>query len=303
MSSTRIRVGTVDGLHELATDGRLESVHHPARSVVALAGSNSELWALLDGAEVWRAAGGDAWASVARLGDLRGHCVAVTRLGTLIGTSQARLLRLTQSGVEELTAFEQVSGRGSWYTPWGDPPDTRSIAEDGDAVYINVHVGGIPRSQDMGDSWVPTIDVDADVHQVWTGHGRVFAACARGLAVSEDGGDTWTTRTDGLHATYCRAGAICGETVLVSASTGPSGSHSAVYRGRVDGGSLERSERGLPEWFDQNIDSNCIDALADGSLAAFATSDGGVFVSEDEGASWAEVAPSIPHVRCLLLTT
>ena len=303
MSSTRILVGTVDGLHEIATDGRLESVHHQARSVVALAGSNSGLWALLDGAEVWRAAGGDGWALVARLGDLRGHCLAITRAGTLVGTSQARLLRVTESGFEDLTAFERAPGRDSWYTPWGDPPDTRSIAEDGDAVYVNVHVGGIPRSRDLGDSWLPTIDVDADVHEVWTGPGRLFAACARGLAVSEDGGDTWSMRTDGLHATYCRAGAICGETVLVSASTGPSGGHSAVYRGRADGGRLEHSRRGVPEWFDQNIDSHCIDALPDGSLAVFATADGRVFVSDDEGASWAELASSIPHVRCLLLTT
>lgn len=300
MSSTRILVGTVDGLHELDTDGRLEAVHHPARSVVALAGSNSERWALLDGAEVWRS-GGDGWARVAGLGDLRGHCLAITGAGTLVGTSQARLLRVTQTGVEEMAAFEQVPGRRTWYTPWGDPPDTRSIAEDGTAVYVNVHVGGIPRSLDLGASWVPTIDVDADVHQVWTAPSRVFAACARGLAVSEDGGDGWTIRTDGLHATYCRAGATCGATVLVSASTGPSGSHSAVYRGKADGGSLERSARGLPEWFDENIDSHCIDALADGSLAAFATADGRVFVSDDEGASWAEVASSMPRVRCLLL--
>ena len=300
MSSTRLLVGTVDGLHELDTDGRLEAVHHPSRSVVALASSNSERWALLDGAEVWRSTG-DGWASVAGLGDLQGHCLAITRAGTLVGTSQARLLRVTEAGVEEMAAFEQVSGRRTWYTPWGDPPDTRSIAEDGDAVYVNVHVGGIPRSQDLGASWVPTIDVDADVHQVWTARGRVFAACARGLAVSVDGGDAWTIRTDGLHATYCRAGAVCGDTVLVSASTGPSGSQSAVYHGRVEGGELERIVRGLPEWFDENIDSHCIDALADRSLAAFATADGRVFVSDDEGISWTEVASSLPRVRCLLL--
>ena len=301
MTATRILVGAVDGLHELDTDGRLESIHHPARSVVALAGTNSELWALVDGAEVWRTDGADRWVSVARLGDLQGHCLALTRAGTLIGTSQARLLRVTPSGLEELTAFDAVQGRSRWYTPWGDPPDTRSIAEDGEAVYVNVHVGGIPRSRDLGDTWVPTIDVDDDVHQVWTGQGRVLAACARGLAVSEDGGAGWTIRTDGLHATYCRAGAICGETVLVSASTGPSGSQSTVYRGRLDGGGLEPSMRGLPEWFDQNVDSHCIDALPDGSLAAFASADGRVFVSDDEGASWIEVASSIPRVRCLLL--
>jgi RND family efflux transporter MFP subunit len=31
---------------------------------------------------------------------------------------------------------------------------------------VNVHVGGIPRSVDSGATWAPTIDVDADVHEV-----------------------------------------------------------------------------------------------------------------------------------------
>lgn len=214
---------------------------------------------------------------------------------------RARLFRVIEPGLEELTGLEATAGRDSWYTPWGDPPDTRSIADDGETLYANVHVGGIPRSRDLGATWAPTIDVGADVHQVFTAPDRVLAACARGLAVSEDGGDTWSIRTDGMHARYCRAGAVCGETVLVSASTGPSGSQSAVYRGGVGGGHLERSRNGLPEWFEQNIDSHCIDALSDGSLAAFASVDGRVFVSDDEGASWAEVASSIPRVRCLLL--
>lgn len=298
---TRILIGTVDGLHELEADGRLRAVHQPARSVVAIAGSGSEAWAILDGTELWHTAGDD-WGSAGQLGDLRGHCVAATRAGTLVGTSHAQLLRVTASGLEALTAFERVSGRDGWYTPWGDPADTRSIAQDGDAVYVNVHVGGIPRSRDLGNSWSPTIDVHADVHQVWTGAGRVLAACARGLAVSNDGGDSWTIRADGLHATYCRAGAMCGETVLVSASTGPSSSHAALYRGRTDGGSLERCRQGLPEWFDGNIDSHCIGALSDGSLAAFVAEGGRVFASDDEGVSWTEVA-SVPHARCLLVTS
>lgn len=232
--------------------------------------------------------------SVDVVGDLRAHCVAVTRAGTLVGTSQAQLLRVAPAGPEASSTFAKVPGRDGWYTPWGDPADTRSIAEDAGAIYVNVHVGGIPRSRDLGVSWAPTIDVDADVHEVWTGPGRVLAACARGLAVSQDGGDAWTIHTEGLHATYCRAGAMCGETVLVSASTGPSSSHAAVYRGRPDGSSLERCRRGLPEWFEGNIDSHCVGARPDGSLAAFVTTDGRVFASEDE----ARRGPRWP--RCLV---
>jgi len=47
-----------------------------------------------------------------------------------------------------------------------------------------VHVGGILRSQDHGESWQPTIEIGADVHQVTTGHGNVYAAGAGGLSVA-----------------------------------------------------------------------------------------------------------------------
>jgi hypothetical protein len=87
----------------------------------------------------------------------------------------------------------------------------------------------------------------------------------------------------------------------VSASAGPRGGRGAVYRGNLEGGPLEHCRTGLPEWFDDNIDTYCLDALPEGSFAAFGTSDGRVFVSEDTGASWVELASGLPHVRRVLV--
>ena len=101
---------------------------------------------------------------------------------------------------------------------------------------MNVHVGGILRTDDGGGAWTPTIDIDADVHHVTTAEGMVLAACAGGLSVSTDRGVTWSTRTDGLDARYSRAVAVCGDAVLVSASNGPRGGKAAVYRGPLAGG-------------------------------------------------------------------
>jgi hypothetical protein len=91
--------------------------------------------------------------------------------------------------------------------------------------------------------------------------------------------------------------AVCGDAVLVSASNGPGGGRAAVYRGRLHGGPLERCRQGLPEWFDGNIDSYCLDAVPD--LAAFGTDDGRVFASTDQGTAWVEVASGLPSVNCV----
>src|SRR6185503_2199998 len=95
-----------------------------------------------------------------------------------------------------IQSFDDVEGRDDWFTPWGGPPDTRSMSEWDDDVYVNVHVGGIVRTDDGGETWMPTIDIEADVHQVTTAEGVVLAASAGGLATSADRGGTWNHRTD-----------------------------------------------------------------------------------------------------------
>jgi hypothetical protein len=245
---------------------------------------------------------GGVWGRQANVEGVSARCIADTRAGVLIGTSEAHLFRIGAGGLQHVESFEEVDGRDGWHTPWGGPPDTRSISEGDGAVFANVHVGGIVRTMDGGVTWEPTIDIAADVHEVWAGDGAVFAACARGLAVSHDAGASWAMRAEGLHAEYCRAVTVCGGTVLVTASTGPRGGRAAVYRGPVAGGGLERCRQGLPDWFDANIDSLCLDATPQDGVAAFGTADGRVFASTDEGASWEGMSTGLAPVRCVLVT-
>jgi hypothetical protein len=51
--------------------------------------------------------------------------------------------------------------------------------------------------------------------------------------------------------------------------------------------------RRLPEWFSHNIDSLWLDAFPNGSLAAFATEDGRLFASTDQGSSWSQIAAGL----------
>jgi hypothetical protein len=298
----RILVGTEDGLLSFDPAGRAGTIAFPGRDVRAVAPEGWELWAILDGREVWHTAAIDWWFHVSDLDGLQAQCLADTVAGLLVGTSEARLFRVAGEGLEPLNGFDEAAGRERWFTPWGAPADVRSISECDRAVYVNVHVGGILRSGDRGDTWIPTLPIEHDVHKVLDRPDRLYAACgAGGLGVSADLGESWTFHTKGLHATYCRGVAVCGGSVLLSASEGPRGRHSALYRGDLAGNALEPCRSGLPEWFDANIDSLCLDAIPEGDLAAFATADGRVFASSDQGATWDLVASDLPRINCVLV--
>jgi hypothetical protein len=272
------------------------------REVTALAQDAAGWWVLADGWEVIRLRD-DAIETVASVEDERGRCVLPFGDGALVGTARARLALVRPGSSEMLASFDAADGRDGWYTPWGGPPDTRSLSAGPDgAVFANVHVGGILRATDPRDVWEPTIDVDADVHQVVADPAaadHVVAATALGLAESADGGGSWRFSTDGLHAPYARAVAIDGDVLFLSASTGPRGGRAAVYRRRSARDAFERCDGGLPGWFAGNVDSHCL-AAGDGTVV-FGTEDGRVFVSADGGGSWEAVADGLGPVACAVV--
>ena len=295
----RVLVGTSDGLHQTGGDAAASQGH----SVAALARGDRGWWAILDERFLWR---GDraSWEPVTEHDGPALTCVLKAAGEVWVGTAEAHLLRLSGGRLEPVASFDRIDGSSDWYTPWGGPPDVRSLSAGPDGVvYANVHVGGITRSPDRGTTWSPTIDIDTDVHRVLANDetpGVVFAALgAGGLGVTSDGGDTWTFVTEGLHATYCRAVAIAGEWLILSASAGPRGGRSALYRRPIEGGTFQRCTSGLPEWFRANIDSLCLDAL--GVTAAFGTEDGEVYVSSDSGGTWDLVEQDLSPVQCVLL--
>jgi hypothetical protein len=204
------------------------------------------------------------------------------------------------SPVDPFAAWRPTDGMASWRSSGS----IRSLAATRDgALLANVHVGGVPRSADAGHSWHPTIAIDSDVHQVCAHPTRsdfVIAAAAAGLCVSGDGGANWTIEQQGLHASYCSAVAIGRHDIFVAASTDHFAAEGAIYRRPIDGnGPLGLVGGGLPDRIGGIADTNCI--AAHGSIVAVIDRSGRLYLSHDDGATWARAFDGLPVPSGLLI--
>jgi hypothetical protein len=297
-------VATAEGLYVLdgQEDVRIDEL--AGREVRALARGDAGWWAIVAGRELWRSADGRAWTPLAKVPGAKATCLCATSAGLLVGTARAHLMRFEEDRLAPVRAFDEAEGRDAWYTPWGAPADVRSISGGPDGrLYVNVHVGGVVRSTDGGAEWRPTLDIEHDVHQVLAPASRpglVLVAAFDGFGLSEDGGDTWRWENEGLHAHYCRAVALADGIVFLSASAGHHGRRAALYRRPLDGAQpFERCRTGLPEWFADNLDTDCL--AARGRTVAIGTEDGSVFVSRDAGERWELMAKGLARVRAVAL--
>ena len=181
----------------------------------------------------------------------------------------------------------------------------RSVAanSNGSALFVNVHVGGIPRSLDGGRTWHPTIEINTDVHEV-RAHpadpALIAAASAVGLCISRDAGETWTIETQGLHAPHCSAVVFSGDDILISASMDPFAVQGRIYRRPIrPDGNIAAVENGLPKWTNGKVDTGCI--AAKGSTIAVVDSVGTLYVSMEFGRDWLRSNCKLPTPSSVLI--
>jgi photosystem II stability/assembly factor-like uncharacterized protein len=302
-----------DGLFALADD----AFQHewPGQPVGGLARDRfGNALAIVGGRSLRRRTVGGAWSTIAESEVALACCVVIGTTLYVGSDCNAELWRVGDAGaLERLGGFDHVPGRDRWYAGaalvdgrlLGPPLGIRSMAAtcDGRALLANVHVGGIPRSTDGGVTWQPTIEIDSDVHQVCTHPTRpeiVVAASGIGLGVSRDGGQTWCTEQDGLHAPYCSAVAVVGDDIFVAASADHFARQGAIYRRAIDrDGPLTPVGGGLPCWIDGISDTGNI--AVSGGVVAVADRAGNLFLSADAGHTWSRRDVQLPTPSSLFV--
>jgi len=311
MNPTVLVATWADGLFLIAGDNRHHELAGQAVHAIAPDGHGGAL-AIVSGGSLRRRTAGGEWLALATSEFPLACCVAAGN-AIYAGTDDAQVLRVSADGsVEQLRGLEAVAGRAAWYAGSaiidgqlvGPPLGIRSITATADGrLLANVHVGGIPRSTDGGATWQPTLDIDADVHQVCahsTDPDLVIAAAAAGLCVSHDGGATWQVEQDGLHASYCSAVAFLGDDILVSASTDHFAAQGAVYRRPIaERRPLTPVGGGLPRWTDGIADTRGI--ATSGAAAAVADRAGNLYVSTDAGRTWELRASGLPQPSSVVI--
>ncbi|MFB6135913.1 MAG: WD40/YVTN/BNR-like repeat-containing protein [Halobacteriaceae archaeon] len=150
------------------------------------------------------------------------------------GTHPAHLYASTDGGESwrELEGLQDLPSRGEWHTPrHRDEAHVRSLVAHPaapDRVVAGVEVGGVHVSEDRGETWTERREgVQDDVHHVLVrGPEEYVASCGDGLYRTRDAGRSWTRLDGALDHRYFREAFALDGRLYVAAARGPPGTWS-----------------------------------------------------------------------------
>lgn len=114
----------------------------------------------------------------------------------------------------ELTGLQELPSREDWYTPrHRDEAHVRSLGAhpaEPDRVVAGVEVGGVHVSDDRGERWQERKNgLHDDVHHVLVRNPDTYvASCGDGLYRTADAGRSWTRLDEGLSRRYFREATV-----------------------------------------------------------------------------------------------
>jgi photosystem II stability/assembly factor-like uncharacterized protein len=296
------------------------------RSGIIFAGTHKGgLWASEDGGIHWdRRDNGIESDNIYGLNHV--HDGSETRI--YAGTEPAHLYVSSDFGKSwtELPTLRDVPSVNDWTFP--GPPHVAHVKNivfdprDPNTIYAGIEVGGAFKSTDAGKTWK---ELNAggfyeDVHRMFITPARpddVYMATGRCLYHSPDAGTTWEeislpgVTPDNAHGlnqgiSYPDALVILPEqpdlmfTAGAAASPGTwrqnEGAFARVGRSRDGGKSWEYLAGGLPQETRANFEAMTMAAYPGGFALVAGSTDGEVFLSEDEGESWTALATDLAPI-------
>ena len=244
------------------------------------------------------------------------------------GTQPGGLFRSTDHGEswQMIRTLWEHPKRKQWMGGGADLPGIHSICvdpRDSRRVWIAVSTGGIWFTDDAGDSWVqrgegmraehvpPELTHDPiaqDVHcliQCPAAPNRMWVQHHNGIFVSSDEGRTFTEITGVQPSSFGFAVVVHPRDPDIAwfvpqikdEKRIPSGGKLVVTRTRDGGKGFETLTNGLPQSHAYDVVYRHALALdRSGERLAFGSTTGGLWISEDQGDSWACVTHTLPPV-------
>lgn len=296
------------------------------RSGTIFAGTHKGgLWASEDGGSTWERRD-EGFASDNIYGLNFVHAGAETRI--YAGTEPAHLYVSTDLGRtwRELPRLLDVPSVKDWTFP--GPPHIAHVKNiiadprDPNTIYAGVEVGGAFKSTDGGETWQELNEGGfyEDVHRLFIAPAdpdHVWMATGRALYHTRDLNKQWDEivlpgvtpgNAHGLNQgiSYPDALVIHPEQPQVMFTAGAAaspgtwrqneGAFARVARSRDAGKSWQYLAGGLPQETRANFEAMTLAAYPGGFMLVTGTTDGEVFLSEDEGESWIELASGLAPV-------
>lgn len=287
----RITLGTEDGVWNVEAESA-RRLGLAGKAVLHVAAEGGVVLAAVehDGLYVVDAAG------ARRIWEGNAHSCAVAADGAYyVGIEPAMVLRSTDAGEswQRCDAIDDLPTREDWtFPPPPHEPHVLSIdflPGEPESVIAGVEVGGVLLSRDQGVHWTELNNgVYVDVHSVRpdpSEAGRLLAVTGSGFYASEDGGESWERRMDGVDNGYTIGMQInpdrAGE-VLLSSGDRPPGLNGTLYHS-LDAGRTwsELGGEGLPA---RNRRAP-VPFFADGAVWA-GTDEGKLLRANDAQGSW-----------------